>query len=60
MISIYRKANLISNDDMLYTLGLFALEPIRWISMYEWRSLTDMERCAMSVSPLPLLIPPSH
>jgi hypothetical protein len=31
---------------MLYTLSLFALEPIRWISRFEWRCLTDLELCA--------------
>ncbi|KAF2185019.1 hypothetical protein K469DRAFT_726903 [Zopfia rhizophila CBS 207.26] len=44
--SKYQKAGKISNDDMLYTLSLFALEPIRWIYLYEWRRLTDLERCA--------------
>lgn len=45
----YQKSGRISNDDMLYTLALFALEPIRWINQYEWRQLTDMERCAFGV-----------
>lgn len=45
----YRKANKISDNDMLYTLSLFSLEPIRWTRKYEWRSLTDIERCAMGV-----------
>lgn len=45
----YRKAGKISNDDMLYTLSLFMLEPIRWTSRFEWRHLTDLERCAMGV-----------
>jgi len=45
----YRRAGRISNDDMLYTLGLFALEPGRWIDRYEWRTLTDVERCAFGV-----------
>ena len=42
----YRKAGKISDDDMLYTLSLFALEPLRWTNKYEWRSVTDVERCA--------------
>lgn len=42
----YQKAGKISNDDLLYTLSLFALEPARWVSKYEWRSLTDLELCA--------------
>ena len=42
----YRKAGKISNDDMLYTLSLFALEPARWVKRYEWRELTELELCA--------------
>ncbi|KAI4694568.1 hypothetical protein J4E81_006165 [Alternaria sp. BMP 2799] len=47
--SRYIKAGKISNDDMLYTLSLFVLEPIRWTARYEWRTVTDFERCAMGV-----------
>ncbi|KAF2657539.1 hypothetical protein K491DRAFT_691000 [Lophiostoma macrostomum CBS 122681] len=43
----YRRASKISDDDMLYTLSLFVLEPVRWIEQYEWRSMTDMEICAI-------------
>lgn len=43
----YQRAGRISNDDMLYTLALFALEPIRWIDRYEWRQLEDVEKCAI-------------
>lgn len=32
---------------MLYTLSLFATEPIRFVELYEWREMTDMERCAV-------------
>lgn len=46
--SRYIKAGKITNDDMLYTLSLFALEPIRWTTKYEWRSLTDLECCALA------------
>ncbi|KAF4555060.1 Hypothetical protein D9617_3g021290 [Elsinoe fawcettii] len=42
----YIKAGKISNDDMLYTLSVFALEPVRWIDRFEWRALTDFELCA--------------
>ena len=42
----YRKAGKITNDDMLYTLSLFALEPGRWVRKYEWRELTELELCA--------------
>jgi hypothetical protein len=34
---------------MLYTLALFATEPIKWINKYEWRSLTELEICAIGV-----------
>ena len=34
---------------MLYTLSLFALEPMRWTKNLEWRDLTNVERCAMAV-----------
>ncbi|KAH8707485.1 hypothetical protein GQ44DRAFT_817462 [Phaeosphaeriaceae sp. PMI808] len=44
--SHYQKAGKISNDDMLYTLAVLALEPKRWIAQYEWRKLNDMELCA--------------
>lgn len=42
----YQKAGKITNDDLLYTLSLFALEPSRWVEKYEWRCLTDLELCA--------------
>ncbi|KAF2114579.1 hypothetical protein BDV96DRAFT_647275 [Lophiotrema nucula] len=45
----YIRAGKIHNEDMLYTLSLFALEPIRWTERYEWRSLTDIEKCAMGL-----------
>jgi hypothetical protein len=45
--SMYQKKGLITNDDLLYTLSLFALEPVRWIERYEWRKMTPMEICAM-------------
>ncbi|KAF8664838.1 hypothetical protein AX16_000679 [Volvariella volvacea WC 439] len=34
----------ISNDDYLYTLGLFILEPALWAERYGWRELSDMEK----------------
>ena len=45
--SIYQKSGKASNGDMLYTLSLFALEPVQFINRYEWRQLTDMEKCAI-------------
>ncbi|PLB43811.1 hypothetical protein P170DRAFT_418160 [Aspergillus steynii IBT 23096] len=43
----YRASNKILDDDMLYTLGLFAIQPVRFIEKYEWRGLSDMEKCAI-------------
>ncbi|KAK2760709.1 hypothetical protein FQN54_001944 [Arachnomyces sp. PD_36] len=43
----YRRGGKILDDDMLYTLSLFAIEPARWIETYEWRSLSDLEKCAL-------------
>ncbi|KAJ5180657.1 hypothetical protein N7492_003867 [Penicillium capsulatum] len=43
----YRASGKILDDDMLYTLALFALEPIHFIDKYEWRTLSDLERCAI-------------
>ena len=33
----------IRNEDYLYTLSLFILEPIKWINKYEWRKLDPLE-----------------
>ena len=44
--SLYRKSGKITNDDLLYTLSVFALEPSRWINRYEWRHMSDLEMCA--------------
>ncbi|KAJ5832670.1 hypothetical protein N7474_000981 [Penicillium riverlandense] len=43
----YRASGKILESDMLYTLALFALQPIRFIAMFEWRELSDLERCAI-------------
>lgn len=43
----YQKAGKISQDDLLYTLSLFITEPITWVGKYEWRAMTDMEKCAI-------------
>ena len=45
--SHYQHSGKISNEDMLYTLSLFALEPVRWIGRYEWRALEDFEKNAL-------------
>lgn len=47
--SLYQKSGAIRDDDMLFTLSLFALEPIRWIERYEWRNLEEFEQCALGV-----------
>ena len=45
--SQYQKSGKILEDDLLYTLALFASEPARWIDKYEWRKLEDFEKCAI-------------
>ena len=45
--SQYQNSGKILDDDLLYTLSLFAVEPVRWIEKYEWRKLEDVEKCAM-------------
>ena len=47
--SRWQRAGKIKEDDMLYTLSLFALEPSRWVNRYEWRKFTDLELCACGV-----------
>jgi hypothetical protein len=36
----------ISNDDYLYTLALFIVEPVRWMDTFGYRSLTQKEKYA--------------
>ncbi|KAL2818989.1 hypothetical protein BDW59DRAFT_151727 [Aspergillus cavernicola] len=43
----YRSSGTIRDEDMLYTLSLFASQPVRFINKYEWRELSDMEKCAI-------------
>lgn len=45
--SNYRASGKILEEDMLYTLALFALQPIRFINKFEWRTLSDLEQCAI-------------
>ncbi|EFQ31934.1 hypothetical protein CGRA01v4_13108 [Colletotrichum graminicola] len=45
--SRYIAAGQISNADLLYTLSVCITEPIRFMRLYEWRALTDMEVCAI-------------
>ena len=44
-----RYTNRISNDEMLHTLSVFALEAIHFIDRWEWRKLTDLEKVARFV-----------
>ncbi|GAB1194399.1 hypothetical protein APSETT444_003644 [Aspergillus pseudonomiae] len=44
--SRYRKAGKILNEDMLHTLGSAVLDVFRSIEKYEWRQLSDVEKCA--------------
>lgn len=39
----------IRNEDMIHTLALFVLEPLRWIDRFEWRPLLQVERVAVFV-----------
>lgn len=43
----YKKARKISNQDFLYTLSVCVTEPVRFMGLYEWRPLNDMEKCAV-------------
>ncbi|KAK7743453.1 hypothetical protein SLS53_003987 [Cytospora paraplurivora] len=43
----YKKSAKISNEDLLYTLAVCVMEPIRFIRLYEWRAPNDMEVCAI-------------
>ncbi|KAE8154458.1 67 kDa myosin-cross-reactive antigen family protein [Aspergillus avenaceus] len=43
----YRASGKILESDMLYTLSLFAIQPIRFVEMFEWRSFSELERCAI-------------
>lgn len=45
--SVHQKSGQLLDDDLLYTLSLFAREPAWWISKYEWRQLEDFEKCAI-------------
>jgi len=45
----YRRAGKIIDNDMLYTLSLFALEGMRWVRRYEWREASGLEWCALGV-----------
>lgn len=45
----YRKADKITDNDLLHTLGDGLFEIVNVIKREEWRSLTDVELCALGV-----------
>lgn len=47
--SRYKAAGQISNADFLYTLSVCITSPVRFLRLYEWRPLNDMECCALGV-----------
>jgi hypothetical protein len=49
MHNVYRKAGRIKNDDMVYTIGLLLTSPVKWVERFDWRPLTDAEKCALGV-----------
>ncbi|KAI3321615.1 hypothetical protein HD806DRAFT_503050 [Xylariaceae sp. AK1471] len=38
-----------SDEDLLYVLSLFAVEPTRWVERFEWRAMDARERGALAV-----------
>lgn len=47
--SRYRQEGTITNEDLLYTLSVFVTEPPRFVRLYEWRTMNEMELCAYGV-----------
>ncbi|KAL5050588.1 hypothetical protein BDW71DRAFT_194358 [Aspergillus fruticulosus] len=45
----YRRANKITDDDLLHTLGDGLLEILNVVQREEWRNLTNVEKCALGV-----------
>ncbi|RFU72813.1 c6 finger domain-containing [Trichoderma arundinaceum] len=45
----YRQSGKIRNEDLLYVLFASMYEPIRFMRLYEWRELSDMEVAAISM-----------
>ncbi|KAL7792518.1 hypothetical protein V8C37DRAFT_380582 [Trichoderma ceciliae] len=44
----YRQSGKIRNEDMLYVLFVSMYEPVRFMRLYEWRELVDMEIAAVA------------
>ena len=40
----------IANDDFLFVLSTFVIDPIQWIEQYGWRPLTDAEKQSLFLS----------
>ncbi|KAM0145645.1 hypothetical protein ACHAPG_011529 [Botrytis cinerea] len=47
--SRYRSSGKILDEDLLHTLSSGVVETFRFIDKFEWRTLTDVERCAIGV-----------
>ena len=45
----YQETGKIGNAELLYTLSVFITEPERFARLYEWRAMSDFERCAYGV-----------
>ncbi|KAL4753958.1 hypothetical protein BDW72DRAFT_209294 [Aspergillus terricola var. indicus] len=45
----YRRANKITDADLLHTLGDGLLEVLNVVQREEWRALTDVEKCALGI-----------
>ncbi|KAL4928608.1 uncharacterized protein BDV17DRAFT_281927 [Aspergillus undulatus] len=45
----YRRANKITDDDLLHTLGDGLAEILNVVEREEWRKLTDVEKCALGI-----------
>jgi hypothetical protein len=45
----YRRANKITDQDLLHTLGDGLAEILNVIEREEWRNLTDVEKCALGI-----------
>lgn len=45
----YRRANKITDNDLLHTLGDGLAEILNVVEREEWRNLTDVEKCALGI-----------
>jgi len=45
----YRRANKITDNDLLHTLGDGLAEILNVVDREEWRKLTDVEKCALGI-----------